>query len=495
VVIEKIRAALARRLRQERIQARIVGREKHPYSIYRKMREKHLNFTGISDLHAFRIIVQTVSDCYQALGVIHGLYRPVPYKFKDYIAIPKSNGYQSLHTVLFGPHGQPIEVQIRTEEMDRLGENGIAAHWLYKAQGGRDRRGAHRRAREWLHGVLELQKNADTDPEEFLDNIKIDLFPDEVYLFTPMGDILKFPRGATVIDMAYAIHTDVGHRCCGARINNRHVPLSTRLESGQTVEIITAADSRPRLAWLSLAATARARTHVRNYLKTLRLEEARALARQMLDMELEARGTNYAGIDHDHLHAVLQRHGVADEEQLLREIGLGNLLAPLIAGELATARSDTAAVDTLYTGRTLIIDGKGDTVMHFARCCYPIPGDIIAGYMSPGRGIIIHRDSCKNIQKYRRHREKWIDVVWSQEVAGVFLAGLMVNGDNHKGMLATIASCIASQDSNIIHVEIKDSWAQHVGVQFEIEVRDRQHLARVIRDLRGIKKLSHIHRM
>lgn len=492
-IVDKIRTAMRRRLRQEKIPAQIFGREKHLYGIYQKMRNKHLSFNEVYDVYAFRIVVESVDTCYRMLGVVHNLYKPVPGKFKDYIAIPKSNGYQSIHTVLFGPYGVHIEVQIRTAEMEDVAEAGIAAHWLYKAGGGRDTSSAHKRAREWLRGILEMHRTAG-NPEEFLENVKVDLFPDAVYLFTPKGEIMELPKGATAVDMAYHIHTDVGNHCVGVRIDKRLAPLGTHLQTGQTIEIITAPGARPNPAWLNFVVTAKARSNIRHYLKNMQRTEAGALGKRLLNREIETLGKTVDEITAEQFGAVLKQHKLDSETVLLEEIGLGNLMPLLIARELVAAgQDDSPAPDGKHTA-PLSIKGTEGMVVSFPRCCYPIPGDPIQGFVSAGRGIVVHNQSCKNIAEYRNQPDKWINVEWEADIKRDFLASIRLDVTNQRGVLATLASTISDQEANIINVEVKDRGDRYTTLKFEIEVRSRQHLAQVMRRLHGIKHVTRISR-
>lgn len=492
-ILDKIRNALKRRLRQEKIPGQIIGREKHLYGIYQKMRNKRLSFSEVYDVYAYRIIVDSVDTCYRVLGTVHNLYKPVPGKFKDYIAIPKSNGYQSLHTVLFGPYGVHIEVQIRTKDMNDVAEAGIAAHWLYKTGGSRDPSSAHKRAREWLRGILEMQRTAG-NPEEFLENVKVDLFPDAVYLFTPKGEIMELPKGATAVDMAYAIHTDVGNQCVGVRIDKRLAPLSTRLQTGQAVEIITAPGARPNPAWLNFVVTAKARSNIRHYLKHLQRNEALALGRRLLNRELESLGTSLDNIDPALLKQIMTQYKYTSVDTMLEEIGLGNRMAPLIARELLVTEPGKAPVHTDRNATPLSIKGTEGMVVTFPKCCYPIPGDPIQGFVSAGRGIVVHHQSCKNIAEYRNQPDKWINVEWADNIDRDFLASIRLDVTNQRGVLATIATSIADQEANIVNVEIKDREDRYTTLKFEVEVRDRQHLAKVMRHLHRIKHVTRIGR-
>ena len=496
-VVGRIKRVIDERLKQEGIEATIIGREKHLYGIYKKMQHRHLSFDEVSDVHAFRIVTQSINDCYLTLGAIHNLYKPVPGKFKDYIAIPKSNGYQSLHTVLFGPRSLPLEVQIRTESMDRIADAGIAAHWLYKSQEERDQHGVHQQTRQWLREVLELHKAAG-DPEEFLEHVRVDLLPDEVYLFTPKGEIVKLPSGATVIDMAYAIHTDIGNRCTGAVVEGQPVPLSTRLESGQTVKILTSPMGEPSPAWLDFVVTARARANVRQYLKHLKLGEARLLGKRLLEPQLRSRSISTEKFKEEHLEEILKKHGLESAEQLFEEVGLGNLSAPLIAREPSSAPGAEDAPETASEstdGRTLVIQGAEGMVVNFAKCCYPIPGDLILGHTSTGRGIVIHRETCKNRGDYRKNPEKWLHVEWGKKIERDFLAGIRLNVLNQQGTLATVAAAISEYKANIVNVGMSDNWDRNTTMNFEIEVHDRPHLARVMQGLRRIRQVTRIVRI
>ena len=497
-VITKIRNALRRRMRQEKLPVKIHGREKHLYGIYEKMRRNKLTFNEVYDVYAFRILVEDVDNCYRALGVVHNLYKPVPGKFKDYIAIPKTNGYQSLHTVLFGPYGVNIEVQIRTKEMDDVAEAGIAAHWLYKSgKKGGNRSGAHRKAREWLQRIMEMQKTAG-NPQEFLDNVKVDLFPDAVYLFTPKGKIIELPKGATAVDFAYAIHTDVGNSCTGTRINRRLAPLGTKLYSGQSVEIITSPNAKPNPGWLKFVLTAKARTSIRHYLKNLQEDEAIALGLRLLNRELDLFGYRYDKIQPEKLEKVLKEYHLQDNQSLLAEIGLGNRIAPLIARRLieteiiATQLMNGANENS--TSEPFVIKGTEGMVVHFPRCCHPIPGDPIAGFSSAGRGIVIHNLSCKNVAEYRNQPDKWIDVQWEENISRDFTTTLRMYATNQRGVLATVAAAISEQEANIVNVDIEDRDDRDTLLAFEIEIKDRQHLAQIIKRIRRIKHISHISR-
>jgi RelA/SpoT family (p)ppGpp synthetase len=503
-IITKIRTALKRRMRQEKVPGQILGREKHLYGIYQKMREQHLSFNDVYDVYAFRLIVDDIDTCYRTIGTVHNLYKPVPGKFKDYIAIPKANGYQSLHTVLFGPYGVPIEIQIRTKEMDDVAEAGIAAHWLYKAEGKsknsirreNDRSGAHRRAREWLRNIVELNKSAG-NPEEFFENVKIDLFPDDVYVFTPKGKIMELPSGATAVDFAYAIHTDIGNRCVGTRINRKLFPLGTQLANGQTIEIITAKSGRPDPAWLNFVVTAKARAQIRHFLKNLQNDEAIALGKRLLNRELEPFAYTYQDINEKDMQYLFSENKIESEDELFREIGLGNKFAPLIARQLIAFEKLTKQDDTtvqVSQATPLTIKGTEGMVVSFPKCCYPIPGDPIHGFITSGRGIVVHRQSCKNIAEYQNHQEKWIHVEWETDIKRNFNVKISMHASNQRGVLATVSSIISEAEANIVNVEMKDRDDRYSLMRFIIEVQSRVHLANVLRRIRVLKSISQLSR-
>ncbi len=491
-IIDKIRNALRRRLRQEKIPVQIVGREKHLYGIYQKMLNKQLSFHEVYDVYAFRIIVDDVDTCYRVVGTVHNLYKPVPGKFKDYIAIPKSNGYQSLHTVLFGPFGVPIEVQIRTREMNDVAEAGIAAHWLYKSGASSDSSGTHKRAREWLQQIMEMQTTAG-NPQEFLEHVKIDLFPESVYAFTPKGEIMELPRGATAVDFAYAIHSDVGNACVGARIDRRLAPLASKLTTGQTVEIITAPGARPDPAWLNFTVSAKARSNIRHFLKNLRTNEAVALGKRLLVRELLALSVNYDEISDEQIQGVLSEFQLDSEAELLKEIGLGNRLATLIAQHLL---NPALTPDKVNGSKKLpfIIKGTEGMVINFPKCCLPIPGDPVHGYVTAGRGIVVHHQSCPNTAEYRNQPDKWIYVEWEPKMDGDFPTNIRVDATNQKGILAKIASTISYQNANILSVDMADKDDRYTHLRFIVEVKDRQHLAHILRRIKGIKHVARVSR-
>ena len=494
-IVRRIQDAIEERLRQEGLVGRVTGREKHLYSIYKKMRVKGVSFSDVMDIYAFRIIVDSVDTCYRVLGAVHNLYKPVPGRFKDYIAIPKANGYQSLHTVLFAPYGVPIEVQIRTDDMDKVAEAGIAAHWLYKSgtEGGNS---AQVRAREWLRGLLEMQQNAGNSME-FLENVKIDLFPDEVYVFTPKGGIMALPRGATAVDFAYAVHTDIGRSCVAVKIDRRLMPLRTELRNGQTVEIITAPGARPNPAWLNFVVTAKARSNIRAFLKNLKSDEAVALGRRMLDKVLGSYGAALDTLSPERIERVLEDLHVKCFDDLLEEIGLGNRM-PLVVGRALSHAGEeggeTEVVAEAQRDRPLAIKGTEGTVVTFAKCCRPIPGDPILGFVTTGRGIVIHTQNCKNVADYRNKPEKWIDVQWEQHIDGEFPVEIRMVVVNQRGVLATVAASIAAMEANIENVNMEERDGMYTTLTFTLTVHHRQHLARIMRHLRSLEMVVRINR-
>ncbi len=491
-IISKVETAIQERLRQEELEGKVYGREKHLLSLYRKMRSKQLSFNEVMDVYAFRIVVDKVDTCYRVLGAVHNLYKPVPGKFKDYIAIPKANGYQSLHTALFGPYGVPIEVQIRTEEMDKVAEAGIAAHWLYKTgEGGGV--SAQARARDWLRNLLEMQQAAGNSLE-FLENVKVDLFPDEVYVFTPKGEIVEMPRGASAVDFAYDVHTDVGNSCVAVKIDRRLMPLSTRLANGQTVEVITAPTARPNPTWLNFVVTAKARANIRAYLKNLQHDEAVVLGRRLLEQALSDLEETLLMLPKRRIEAALREMGFAALDDLLEQIGLGSRMAPLVARILVPQEGLPARAAGEEPARPLYIKGTEGAVVSFAKCCRPIPGDAIMGFLSAGRGIIIHTQNCKNTADYRKHPEKWITVQWEQNLDATFPVDLRLEVTNQRGVLATVAAVIADSDANIDNVSLEERDGIHSSINLTIAVRDRKHLARILRDLRVIDKVVRISR-
>lgn len=496
-MVGTVEMALKQALHQEDIHGEVDGRRKHLYGIYRKMREKRRAFSEVVDVFAFRVTVDRVDTCYRVLGLVHNLYKPVPGRFKDYIAIPKANGYQSLHTVLIGPQGTHIEIQIRTEDMQRMAESGIAAHWLYKS-GEQSTAKATTLASEWLQNLLVMQ-HAAGNSVEFLDHVKIDLFPDDVYVFTPKGRILTLKRGATVIDFAYAIHSDVGNTCVAARIDRRMVSLSTHLRSGQTVEIINAPGAKPNAAWLNFVVTGKARASIRGYLKNLKQREAQVLGRRLLSAELGTFGVDLDSLDPVRVAAYLEEANQRTLDDLLGDIGLGNRLAALVARRLAAGDDDEATqamqADKNLHPHRLAIRGTEGMVVSFARCCRPIPGDTIAALFSPGRGIVVHRTECRNLGSLETKRDKRLDVEWANEPDGEFPTEIRVEIGNRRGALAVVAGAIAEFGSNIENVHSREKDGMTTALEFLILVKGRVHLARIMRRLRQLPLVLRITRI
>jgi len=480
-ILSQLDQAFSELLNKHNISHKLISRQKHLYSIYQKMKFQQKPFKEIMDVYGFRLIVNSVDDCYRTLGLIHNLYKPVPGRFKDYIAIPKANGYQSLHTTLIGQGGVPIEAQIRTEEMEALANNGIAAHWIYKTKEALPK-GAQGRTQEWLKGLIELQENASSSLE-FIENVKIDLFPDEIYVFTPKGDIMDLPTGATSIDFAYAVHTDIGNSCVAARINHRLAPLSTPLHSGQSVEIITAPGSSPNAGWLNFAVTSKARSNIRHYLKHQRRSESVKLGRRLLEKSLGLLGTSIDEITEAKINATLQESNCTDLDTLLEDIGLGNRMAPIVARKLIPDQDKLNPENE--THGPLAISGSEGVVVNYAKCCHPIPGDTILAFLSSGRGIVVHVHTCKSLEReIKQSPEKCLSVNWDSEASGDFLAHIRLTIENQRGVLAALANTIASCEANIETLHMGDKDSEIRTINMTIAVKDRIHLARIFKRLR-----------
>ncbi len=482
-LVDKIRQQIETALEQEGHECEVVGREKHLYSIYKKMRTKKKSFAEIMDIFAFRIIVDSVDTCYRVLGCVHSLYKPVPGEFKDYIAIPKANGYQSLHTVLMGMHGVPIEIQIRTAEMEEMANNGIAAHWLYKSDG-QSANGSHARARQWVQGLLEMQQRAGNSME-FIESVKIDLFPDEIYVFTPKGRIMELPRGATAVDFAYAVHTDVGNSCVACRINRRLAPLSEPLQSGQTVEILTASGARPNPSWFNYAVTAKARTNIRHFLKHQTREDSVALGRRLLEKAMAVFNLTLDAVPEERLNTYLEQSGCNTLEGLLDEIARGNRLPALTAQQLA-GNKGPEQLEPDNGGQAVAIRGTEGFMVSYAKCCHPIPGDPIAGYLSSEKGVVVHRERCNNFAELREEfAERLVALRWDDEVEGEFPVELRVEVENRRGMIAVLATRINSMDVNIEKITTDDKDYQFTYVDLVMSVKNRVHLARIMKRIRS----------
>jgi GTP diphosphokinase / guanosine-3',5'-bis(diphosphate) 3'-diphosphatase len=493
-IIDSIKTEIGGRLEEVHIGAEIKGREKHLFSIYTKMVKKEVQFHEVMDIYAFRVIVRDIDTCYRVLGQMHSLYKPRPGRFKDYIAIPKTNGYQSLHTSLVGPHGVPVEVQIRTEYMDQMADKGVAAHWAYKQDGDTSGTTAQRRAQRWMKSLLELQQSAGSS-FEFIESVKTDLFPDEIYVFTPEGRILELPAGATPVDFAYAVHTDIGHACVGARVDRQPYPLSRALSSGQTVEIITAPSARPNAAWLNFVVTSRARTKIRQFLKNLRSEESIVLGRRLLGHALG--GKRLEEIAPDNIKKVLQDTKHETMDGLLADIGLGNAMSVVIARRLLGNVEELNLEHTLPQHvRKLPIKGADGMLVTFANCCRPIPGDPIIAHVSPGKGLVIHLESCRNIRGYSKEPDKYLPVQWDPEVTGdhEFRTGIQIEVINHQGVLAQLANTIAATGANIQGISTEEKDARVYQVNLLITTRSRIHLADVMRKIRVMPDVLRVSR-
>lgn len=492
-MMEFINEQIGKSFKNYNLRARaLTSREKHLYSIYKKMHDKHLSFSEVMDVYGFRVIVDKVDTCYRVLGILHNLYKPITQRFKDYIAIPKANSYQSLHTTLFGPYGVPIEVQIRTEEMHKMAEYGISAHWLYKTE--KSVLGdAQQRAQEWLKSVLEMHKSS-KNSLEFIENVKTDLFPDEVYVFTPKGSILELPAGSTAVDFAYAIHSDVGNTCVAAKLDRRLAPLSTPLTNGQQVEIITSAGARPNPAWLSFIVTGKARSTIKHFLKKQQRDESMELGKRLIEKSLHTFGLSLSQILPIHLETLIKTAKLDSINHFYEEVGIGNRSALLAAKQLAKLSdfSDKTPEIDPATSCTFAIKGTEGVVVIFAKCCRPIPGDPIGGYIKPGRGLIVHVEHCPTLAEYQRDPDKYISLHWEKNVHGDFPIDLNVNILNQRGSLASVALTISEAESNIANINAEEFDGRYFSVNLTITVQDRIHLARVLRKLRNNKNIARV---
>lgn len=505
-IVEQINEAITNRLHDENIPANVIGREKHLYSLYKKMKYKHLSFDEILDIFAFRVVVNTADECYRVMGSVHSLYKPFPGRFKDYIAIPKSNGYQSLHTVLFGPFGAYIEIQIRTNEMHEVSEHGIAAHWVYKQDVSEDGRPIEQplsaveiRAQEWVKNLLEIQQGAGNSLD-FLENVKIDLFPNVIYVFTPKGDIITLPAGATAVDFAYAVHTNVGHGTVGCRVDKKLIPLRTHLESGQTVEIIRSKELQPNPSWLQFVTTAKARSQIRAFLKNQQSESAQALGKRLLEKGLRNFNMSYTGLTDVILEGIVVEFNLESWDHLLEEIGLGRRLANLVAKQihdvvLGSEDSILRPHSSEDSSQPLVISGTEGMAVNYAGCCHPIPGDEIIGFISAEKGLVIHRQECKNVKHFKNHPEKWLDVNWEENITQTFDVELQLEILNRRGALATVASNIAEMKTDIDRVRSEDKDETYSLMNIVVRVHTRKHLADVMRKLKRLPIVEKIQRL
>ena len=485
-IIEKTQTELVNKLASSHIQGRVIGREKHLYSIYRKMRSKELSFNDVMDIYGFRLVVDTVDNCYRTLGAVHGLYKPIENRFKDYIAIPRTNGYQSLHTSLIGPHGIPVEVQIRNEEMDQMADKGVAAHWLYKSS---DQAGttAQLRANQWMQSLVELQQRASTSVE-FIESVKSDLFPDEIYVFTPKGQIIELPTGATAVDFAYAVHSDVGNTCVGARVDRKNYSLSKPLDNGQAVEIITSPRAKPNANWLNFVVSARARSNIRHFLKRQQSMDAVNLGSRLLRHALGS--IKLDEINEQDKVRLADELKYRDFDELLANIGMGNELSALVARRLVGEQDDLQE----KKGQ-VAIKGTEGLLVHFSRCCHPIPDDEVVAILSPGRGVVIHQTGCTNIRKLSREEpQRVLAMEWDSDPQGEFKAALRIEMINQQGTLAALTSTIASSDSSIVNLQTDEREANQYIVDIELTTKNRVHLANVMRKIRAIPELQKVSR-
>ncbi len=492
-IVTEIHQAIELRLENESFDAVVKGREKHLWSIYQKMRTKKKSFRDIMDVFAFRLVVDNVDDCYRTLGMMHNIFKPVPGEFKDYIAIPKANGYQSLHTVLVGMHGVLIEVQIRTKEMEKMANYGIAAHWEYKA-GGKTGDGHQRRATRWIQGLLEMQKQAGNSLE-FLEHVKADLFPDEIYVFTPKGTIVELPSNATPIDFAYSVHTGLGDRCIACRVDGELTPLSQHLQSGQKIEIISTAGAQPNPNWLNFVVTAKARSAIRHFLKNQQHDESVDLGKRLLDQALANLGTKYNELKKSQIKSLLKETGAPTFEYVLQQIGLGNSVPFAVANLLIPANKRKISDDKKNSTLPVVIDASEGLLLQYARCCHPIHGDPILGHMTPGKGLVIHLESCRNLKEIRSNPEKCMPLTWSTVVTGEFPVEIKVEITPERGFIAALASRITEEDATIeqISVNEKDPYTSIVDVV--LTVRDRIHLADILRRARSLTPVRRIYRV
>ncbi len=498
-VIGKILDAIVQRMADAHIEADVTGREKHLYSVYRKMANKATALEQIHDIYGFRVLVKDTQSCYLALGSLHALYKPIPGKFKDFIAIPKANGYQSLHTTLFGPFGTPIEVQIRSDDMHKIANAGVAAHWMYKTTDA-NLSALQQQTHQWLQRLVEIQTESD-DSYEFLENFKVDLFPDEVYVFTPKGKILALPKGSTAVDFAYAVHTDVGNSCVAVKINNELAPLRTEMHNGDNVEIITAPLAKPNPAWLNYVVTGKARSHIRHYLKTLQATESAHLGERMLNMALRALHVDPSAIGDKLWHKIMRDYGVKDKSEILTDIGLGKRVGLMVAHQLTAGNTELHAFEnttpkTVKKLDSITISGSEGMAVQFAQCCRPIPGDPILGFINKDKGLIIHTHDCPTTLKFKLDPDKWLDVEWDSDNKKLFKVNVRMLVVNQRGMLAKLAAGISDMDSNIDNVSVEEpDGSQYANVNFTVQVRNRVHLAHLMRNLRKIPDVVRINRV
>jgi len=491
-IINNIQEEIITRLQESGVEAEVTGREKHSYSIYRKMLNKELMFNEVMDIYAFRIVVDSLDTCYRVLGVAHNLYKPIETRFKDYIAVPKTNGYQSLHTSLVGPHGIPVEIQIRTKEMDQMADMGVAAHWTYKKSGDNSGNTAQQRARQWMQSLLELQQSAGSS-FEFIENVKTELFPEEIYVFTPDGRIVELPMGATAIDFAYTVHTDVGNSCVGVRVNRKPYPLSQPLDTGQTIEVITSSGAHPNATWLNFVVTGKARLGIRNYLKTQQNDEAMNLGKRLLESALGE--TSLEELSQDNINQVLEDNQVSSLLELLVEIGLGNLMSVMIARRLLAIDSeDSDNVNDIKEDTKAALIGTEGMLVNYSKCCRPVPGDDIVAHVSQGKGLTVHRHECKNIRGWENEPAKFFIVKWEDAPEKEYIAAFRVELINHQGSMAKLTNLISTTSANIVEITTEEKESNLYIVDMSITVKDRIHVANVMRKIRVVPEVQKVYR-
>ena len=490
-LLEKIKETLEKKLVDQGIPSSVEGREKHTYSVYRKMKESGRSFEEIMDVCAFKVIVDSADNCYKALGVVHSIFKPIEGRFKDYISIPKSNGYQSIHTVVVGLHGQPIEIQIKTEGMNEMAENGIASHWIYKMGEGTETN-PQQKARRWVADLLEMRDNFESS-EEFIESVKTDIFPDEIYVFTPEGEIIQLGEGSTAIDFAYAVHTDIGHHCRACRINRKLAPLSVPLESGQTIEILRDKIPQTSPAWLNFVVTSRARNNIRHYLSNLRISEARKLGKKLLDQSLGYQNVKLRHLKKDELREALDALGVRSLNKLLEEIGLGKRVGNVVSRQMISVlNKESNEGDSSILA--LEITGTEGLVVNYATCCKPIPGDSVIGHFTSS-GLVVHQERCKNILSVREDPTQCFPVNWHEKLDREFSTDIKILASDETGLLATMASAITSSAINIESINTQELDLGHIEFTLTLQVKGRDQLATLIRKLKTLKNILSIHRI
>ena len=491
-LLNKIQKEMSDRLLKEGIASLVEGREKHIYSIYRKMKERRRSFEEIMDVYAIKIIVDTPENCYRTLGHIHNMYKPVRGRFKDYIAIPKSNGYQSIHTGVIALKGIPIEIQIKTQEMNDMAENGIASHWLYKSGNNSDSN-PQIKARRWVAGLLEMRENYETT-EEFINSVKTDIFPDEIYVFTPQGEVIEMPSGSTAIDFAYAVHTDIGHHCRACRINKKLAPLSVPLESGQTIEILRDTVPQTSPAWLNFATTTKARHSIRNYLGNLKSSEARKFGKKLLEQSLQNLNIKLKNVDKDKLRGALDSIGGRSLNRILKEIGLGIRVANVVARQIAGFVNKDSEIES-DSAIPLEITGSEGLVVNYAPCCKPIPGDSVMGHFTADKGLVVHQERCKNILSFRKDPQQCFPVNWGESSGKVFTSQIKIMANDEPGLLANIASAITETGTNISSIQTTDLNSGIHDFVLDLEVSDRLHLSKIIKKIKTLKSIASVSRI